>query len=242
MELHLSRKARVLALAALLLAPGIAVQAQPTVTVLPEDAPWPVAAESMASRRVVRDSAAVVAWSALPPLELVDALRQGGLVLLVRHGQAVGTDRDPAPWRLVADRRAQGNLTAVGREQARLIADGLRTLGIPVARVVASPYYRTRDFAEIAFHARPTIAAELGAENPGQLEAYRHYLAMPSPKGIVAVVGHLLAPTALQVSQLNELADGHAAVYRPDGKGGATLIALIAPGDWARLVKAVPGG
>src|SRR5262249_24013182 len=113
---------------------------------------------------------------------------------------------------------------------------------IPVSKVIASPYYRARDFAEIAFRTKPVIAADLGPENPGQLDAYRRYLSATPTGGNLVVVGHLLAPTTAQISQLQELADGHAAVYRPDGKGGKLLIALIAPGDWHRLVEAVPGG
>lgn len=209
---------------------------------LRQTASWPPEAEAMAMRESARDEGAVVAWSALDPPGLVDALRRGGLVLLVRHGQAAGNDRDPAPWRIAGDRRAQSNLTSTGKEQARLIGDGLRALGIPVAKVIASPYYRARDFAEIAFRAKPVIAADLGPENPGQIDAYRRYLAAPLAGGNLVVVGHLLAPTTAQISQLNELADGHVAVYRPDGTGGKILLALIAPSDWARLVEAVPGG
>ena len=203
---------------------------------------WPTGAEAMAVREAPREEGSVVAWSALDPPALVEALRGGGLVLLLRHGQAVGNDRDPAPWRITGDRRAQGNLTSLGKDQARLIGDGMRALGIPVAKVIASPYFRARDFAEIAFRTKPVIAADLGPENPGQIEAYRRYLAAAPTGGNLVVVGHLLAPTTAQISQLQELADGHAAIYRPDGKGGKTLIALIAPADWARLVEAVPGG
>lgn len=203
---------------------------------------WPARAEAMAMRDAARDEHAVVAWSTIDPPALVEALRGGGLVILLRHGQAAGTDRDPAPWRLPGDRRAQGSLTRAGKDEARVIGEGFRALGIPVAKVVASPYFRARDFAEIAFRTRPVIAADLGPENPGQIEAYGRYLAIPPAGGNLIVVGHLLAPTTAQISQLRELADGHAAVYRPGRKGGKELIALIAPGDWARLVEAVPGG
>ena len=207
--------------------------------VLRQTTSWPPDPEAMTTRESTRDEGAVVAWSALDPPGLVDALRRGGLVLLVRHGQAAGSDRDPAPWRIAGDRRSQSNLTSAGKEQARLIGDGLRALGIPVAKVVASPYYRARDFAEIAFRAKPVIAADLGPENPGQVDAYKRYLAAPPAGSNLVVVGHLLAPTTAQISQLNELGDGHVAVYRGDG---TTLLALIAPSDWARLVEAVPGG
>lgn len=203
---------------------------------------WPPEADAMAMRDATRPEGAVVAWSAVTPPELVDALRAGGLVLLVRHGQAAGSDRDPAHWRLTRDRQTQGNLTPNGKEEARLIGNGLRALGVPVSKVIASPYFRARDFAEIAFRTRPVIAADLGPKNPHQIDAYHRYLASRPSGGNLVVVGHLLAPTTAQISQLSELADGHAAVYRPDGKGNSDLIALIAPDDWARLLETVPGG
>jgi phosphohistidine phosphatase SixA len=207
-----------------------------------EDIPWPVGTESLAAREPPRQPDAVVSWSSLEPAELVKALRSGGLVLFVRHGQAVGSDRDPAPWRLPGDRQAQGRLTPVGMDQARMLGDGVRTLGIPVAKVVASPYVRARDFAEIAFRTKPVIAVDLGPENPGQLDAYRRYVVAPPTGGNLVVVGHLLAPTTASISQLRDLADGHTAVWRADGKGGQTLIALIAPGDWRRLAAALNHG
>jgi phosphohistidine phosphatase SixA len=196
----------------------------------------------MAMREATRVEGAIVAWSALEPPVLVDALRAGGLVLLVRHGQAAGQDRDPAPWRIAGDRRAQGNLTNLGKDQARLVGSGMRALGVPIGKVVASPYYRARDFAQIAFRIMPVIAADLGPENPGQIEAYGRYLAVSPGRTNLVVVGHLLAPTRAQISQLAELADGHTAIYRPNGRGGSDLVALVAPTDWVRLAEAVPGG
>jgi phosphohistidine phosphatase SixA len=225
--------------AALMLLGGVARAEYP---LLAEEVPWPVGPESLAAREPSRQPDAVVAWSSLEPAALVQALRAGGLVLLVRHGQAVGSDRDPAPWRLPGDRRAQGNLTPTGKDQARLLGDGVRTLGIPIAKVVASPYVRARDFAEIAFRAKPVIAVDLGPENPGQMDAYRRYFVAPLAGGNLVVVGHSLVPTTASISQLKELADGHTAVWRGDGKGGQTLIALIAPSDWSRLAAAIKGG
>lgn len=238
MAFRTSRRWAVLTGLALLAGAASAQAEQPYA---PEDVPWPVGPETLGAREAPRETGAVVAWSALEPVALVQALRGGGLVLLVRHGEASGNDRDPAPWRITGDRRSQGNLTTTGKQQARLVGDGMRGLGVPISKVVSSPYFRARDFAEIAFRSKPVIAVDLGPENPGQVDAYRRYLAPPAAGANVIVVGHLLAPTSATVSQLKELADGHTAVWRPDGKGGEALIALIAPGDWARLASAAKG-
>jgi phosphohistidine phosphatase SixA len=197
---------------------------------------WPAEDESLAMREGLRAEGSIVTWSGLHIPALVEALRAGGLVLLIRHGPAPGTTREPAPWRSSGDRSP----AMAGEEEARMIGKGVHALGIPIGKVIASPSYRARDFAEIAFRSRPVVAAELRPRHPGHIEAYRRYLMTKPASGNLAVVGHLLTPTTAEISQLRDLAEGHTAVYRP-GSNGGKLIALIAPADWSRLAAAVPG-
>ncbi len=198
---------------------------------------WPAEDESLAMRESLRAEGSIVTWSGLQIPALVEALRGGGLVLLISHGPAPGTARDPAPWRSAGDRGP----AMAGEEEARLIGKGVQALGVPIGKVVASPFYRARDFAGIAFRIKPVIAADLRPQYPGHIEAYRRYLMTKPASGNLAVVGHLLTPTTAQISQLQDLAEGHTAVYRP-GSNGGKLIALIAPADWVRLAAAIPGG
>jgi broad specificity phosphatase PhoE len=76
------------------------------------------------------------------------ALRKGGVVALMRHGDAPGVG-DPAGWRL-DDCSTQRNLSERGRAQARAVGERLRLEKITVARVLSSPWCRCIDTATLA--------------------------------------------------------------------------------------------
>ena len=81
--------------------------------------------------------------------DLVARLRQGGHVIFVRHAATEATQDDPRPD--LADPSTQRNLSDEGRNQARQLGRAIRRLRIPVGMVMASPYARTRETAELAF-------------------------------------------------------------------------------------------
>jgi broad specificity phosphatase PhoE len=85
-----------------------------------------------------------------PGTDLVQALRQGGYVIYFRHAASdqTASDRDRAN---LDQCEMQRNLTDEGRRQAREIGNAFRTLGIPVGTVLASPFCRCRDTANLAF-------------------------------------------------------------------------------------------
>jgi phosphohistidine phosphatase SixA len=55
------------------------------------------------------------------------------------------------------DGARQRNLTDAGRADARAIGAAIRALGIPIGRVLASPFCRTRETAELIF-GRATVS------------------------------------------------------------------------------------
>jgi len=76
------------------------------------------------------------------------ALRQGGVVALMRHGDAPGVG-DPEGWRL-DDCTTQRNLSERGRDEARAVGARLRAERIAIARVLSSPWCRCVDTATLA--------------------------------------------------------------------------------------------
>ena len=76
------------------------------------------------------------------------ALRSGGSVALVRHGDAPGGVGDPAGFKL-EDCSTQRNLSAKGRAQAEAVGRRFKTEGIAVARVLSSPWCRCLDTARL---------------------------------------------------------------------------------------------
>jgi len=75
------------------------------------------------------------------------ALRQGGVVALMRHGDAPGVG-DPEGWRL-DDCTTQRNLSERGRDEARSVGARLRAERIAIARVLSSPWCRCVDTATL---------------------------------------------------------------------------------------------
>src|SRR3990172_11936603 len=81
---------------------------------------------------------------------LVDALRKGGLTILMRHTSTEPVAPDPETFD-IADSKTQRNLSERGREQARAIAAALPELGIRISKVASSPYCRCLETARLAF-------------------------------------------------------------------------------------------
>jgi len=75
------------------------------------------------------------------------ALRQGGVVALMRHGDAPGVG-DPPGWRL-DDCATQRNLSEAGRAEARAAGARLRAERIAIARVASSPWCRCLETARL---------------------------------------------------------------------------------------------
>jgi len=87
----------------------------------------------------------ILTWPVQGVADDMEALKQPGVVALMRHALAPGTG-DPAGF-AVADCSTQRNLDARGREQARRTGDALRDAGVTFDRVWTSQWCRARDTA-----------------------------------------------------------------------------------------------
>jgi broad specificity phosphatase PhoE len=170
---------------------------------------------------------------------LLDALRGGGYVLLFRHA-ATDLSQSDVDRRNLENCPTQRNLSEQGREQSAAIGQAFRRLGIPVGRVLASPYCRTLDTARLAFgDAEPSadLVSQLSDDGPGGRQrltaALRSLLAAPPEPGQNAVlVTHVLnIDDALRF----EIEEGEAIVVRPDGNGGFTIVARVLAEAWDTL-------
>jgi broad specificity phosphatase PhoE len=95
--------------------------------------------------------AALLAASAAPADEkLWSLLKSGGQVVLIRHTVTTPGAGDPPGMRL-DDCGTQRNLTDAGRAHARRIGEAFRSRGIPVERVLSSPWCRCLETAQLAF-------------------------------------------------------------------------------------------
>jgi phosphohistidine phosphatase SixA len=170
----------------------------------------------------------------------VDALRRGGHVLLMRYG-VVEMVQEPSPIDL-ADCSVQHRLADRGREQAGELGAAFRRLTIPVGQVLSSPYCRAREFAGLAFGSFQVVQALLhptylpipGAPVPPpfeqRVESVKQLLAIPPAAGTnTVIITH--GPVVARVAGF-EMAMAEAAIFRPDGQGGAALVARVLLEQW----------
>jgi phosphohistidine phosphatase SixA len=77
-------------------------------------------------------------------------LKDGGQVVLIRHGLTTPGVGDPPEFRL-DDCRTQRNLIDEGRRESQHVGEAFRARKIPVARVLSSPWCRCVETARLAF-------------------------------------------------------------------------------------------
>jgi virginiamycin B lyase len=172
---------------------------------------------------------------------IVQRLRGGGYVLAFRHAATDFSMTDTT--RDLRDCSRQRNLNADGRRQARTIGTAFRRLGIPVARVLASPYCRTRDTARLAFGRTEPSHALLSARylaSPGARErqpARLRRLLARRPRGgtnTVLISHNFAIDDAAGVN----LAEGEAAVVAPGrGREGFEIVETVDAEEWTRLAR-----
>jgi broad specificity phosphatase PhoE len=87
-------------------------------------------------------------------------LKKGGQVVLIRHTITTPGVGDPPGFKL-EDCSTQRNLTDEGRGHAKRIGEAWRARGIPVERVVSSPWCRCVETAKLAFGKHDEVSTAL---------------------------------------------------------------------------------
>jgi len=151
-------------------------------------------------------------------------MQDGGKVIYLRHA---ATNQGEVDTGRLGDRAGQRNLSSAGREQAREIGRAFQALRIPVNEVLASPVFRARDTAEMAFgQAQVMVTLDLvaddyaGAELRRMLDATRRLLRTSAGPGMNRImVGHR-TPLEIVMGRSfpdSVLPEGGMAVFRPGG-------------------------
>jgi phosphohistidine phosphatase SixA len=172
---------------------------------------------------------------------LVEALRQGGYVIVMRHASSP---------REVPDRKAanadnvnlERQLDEAGRAGATAMGKALRDLKIPIGEVLTSPTYRALETVRLAQLPNPKTYPELGdggQSMQGVTEAQATWLQQrvrQAPKGTNMIcVTHMPNIARAFPESAAGVADGEALIFHPDGKGSAPLAARIKIEEWSRL-------
>src|SRR6267154_653078 len=175
----------------------------------------------------------------LAPAQLLAELLNGGYILYFRHA-ATDFSQNDERMKSFEDCAHQRNLVDRGRSDARAAAAAIRRLGIPVERVLASPFCRTVETAQLIFgRAEKMQEVRGGPSAPADAERYaalRRILATPIHVGAnLAVVSH--GNPFYSVAGPPYLAEGEAAVIRPLG-ADFQVIARIRVDRWSALGSA----
>lgn len=165
------------------------------------------------------------------------ALAGGGYILYFRH---TSTDFGQSDERMTGyeDCATQRNLTDSGRAEARAIGAALREFRIPVGKVLASPFCRTMETAQLIFDRAKIAPAVRGGpaqpESPERYAALRELLATPVSGGTnLAIISH--GNPFRAVAGGPYLAEGEAAVIEPRGSNGFHVVARVRKDGWGTL-------
>jgi phosphohistidine phosphatase SixA len=134
--------------------------------------------------------------------ELIERMKAGGHILMIRHALAPGTG-DPSNFQ-IGDCSTQRNLDDRGREQARSIGKWLRSKGVTSSRVYSSQWCRCLETADLIDMGPVTELPALNSfydltENrESNLKALRKFIAQQRSDGaLIILVTHYVTIAAI---------------------------------------------
>jgi phosphohistidine phosphatase SixA len=180
---------------------------------------------------------------------LAAALKQGGYVIVFRHGATDESQKDVYPFRF-DDMKAQRQLNDKGRETARAVGASFKELGIPIGDVYTSRLNRAIETGKLIAAKDVTPKDELTDSGAGSASS------MANPEGNNEKFGRPLRELAgtpaaqvniLIVTHKTNIADGfgkgyadvqegEALVFRPT-PSGASLAGRVKADEWAKLPR-----
>ena len=176
--------------------------------------------------------------------EWINAARQGGYVIVFRHGATHQdqADTDPLNLKNVAQQR---QLNDQGRALAKSIGDSMRKLKLPVGQVHTSLFFRAVETGRLLGFGEVTSSADISEgglvvtpiENNRRTAAMRKLAATLPPAGTnIVLVSH--KPNIIDAFGKDwfDVREGEASVFKPDGTG-YKLVARVLAVDWDKLVQ-----
>jgi phosphohistidine phosphatase SixA len=180
------------------------------------------------------------------PVELLPELKKGGLVLFMRHGETGPAFADRART-VIGDCATQRNLNDIGRQQNEKMAAALKSMRLPIAKVVSSDFCRSWQTAEALFGKggytitdKLTVPLSYPLVNAADTELNNKNLnAMlsekPSAGSHTFLVSHGI--NVLLATGYHPDIQGEVVVFRPEGSGKYTRLGSIQQADWSRLAS-----
>src|SRR5262245_37190928 len=176
---------------------------------------------------------------------LVQALRAGGFVIVVRHGATFADQADTAPLDF-DDIAAQRNLNDKGKALAKAFGAAILQAGIPVGRVFTSKYNRAYETAVIAGFKDIEKTADITEgglvvspnENNRRIDAFHKLLGTaPTPGTNTILITHKPNIVDALGKDWFDVKEGEASIVRPED-GSYKLIARVQMEEWPHIAAA----
>lgn len=188
-------------------------------------------------------SCASVCAQTLDDGSLVEALRGGGYVIVMRHASSPRETPDAAsaaPGNV--DRERQ--LDQKGRETATAMGEAIKRLAIPISEVLSSPTFRALQTARLLDLGVPMPVPELGDGGQGMREDtegvrsgwLRAKAGEPVPgRGNRLMITHMPNLRGAFGAAAADMTDGESLIVRPED-GKAVVVARVTIERWSSLV------
>src|SRR2546426_8734329 len=173
---------------------------------------------------------------------LADTLKEGGYVIVFRHG---ATNRDQADTDPLnhANVSKQRLLSESGKKLGRQVGESFKALQIPLGAVYTSKFNRAVETGRLIGAKDPTALLDVTEgglvvtpiENDRRAESLRRMVATrPVDATNSLIVTH--KPNILDAFGKDwfDVKEGEASVFKPDGSGKAVLVARVQAIDWVR--------
>jgi phosphohistidine phosphatase SixA len=177
---------------------------------------------------------------------LVSAMKQGGYVIVFRHGATNRDQADTDPLHL-DNITKQRLLSEQGKRVAIQVGGAFKTLGIPLSKVYTSKFNRAVETGRLMSGGEVTSTFDVTEgglvvtpiENDRRAEALKKMAGtMPEAGKNTLIVTH--KPNIMDAFGKDwfDVKEGEASIFRPDSSGKAVLVARVQAADW---IKAADG-
>jgi len=180
---------------------------------------------------------------------LVASLKQGGYVLVFRHGATDDSQKDVYPFQF-DDMTAQRQLSDKGRRMARELGEALKKLGVPIGEVYTSKLNRAVETGKLlggkdvspmdaltdSGEGSSSAMANPNGKNPRAERAMRALVNAPPRAGFNNLaVTHKTNVADAFGKEFADIREGEALVYKTGASGPAVLITRVQASEWIAL-------
>ena len=171
-------------------------------------------------------------------IQLIEKMKQGGLVIFMRHASTIKKQIDARPIDL-KDCEKQRNLSDQGRKEALLVGQSFAKHSIPVSEVISSPFCRCKDTAELAFNTFKidnNLFYSIGLppeERKNKTAALADMLSTIPVSGNRVIISH--TSNLKEATGIWPQVEGAVYVINPSNNHPPEFLGSIKPSDWQSL-------